>query len=324
MVDRMRGVVPLVDAHCHVGTDPQDVVYKDLSCGTMTRAVMSSNVYDWQRLEQLNLHEGSLPQYRGFGVHPWYSHLFSFSTIHVSKMDHYSQVLVYPDTESDTAIFNKLVSDVLPDPVSIDEFVSNVDFSQVDLIGEIGLDKSFTIPISGFYQGRDIDGSVTRTKIKVKLEHQLQVFEYMCNLANKHSLNVSVHDVNCHLLLFDTCKKHLLSNATINICLHSFVGSVEFITTQWIKAFTQARFYLSVSKYINFKKLDGSLDYSSVPKSCILTETDYIIDSTDKKQLEETLEYLIQQLTRLLELQDTTHTKQLIYNNFIKFMHRDE
>lgn len=313
--------VPFVDAHCHVGTDPLDTAGRDMSSGSTERVLMSNNAYDWKRLEGMRVDAGSLPQHRGFGVHPWYSHLFTFNGQAVSKEEHYKDVLQFPESENDTV--SDLIANVLPDPLCIEEFIAAVDFSLVSVIGEVGLDRSFTLPASGFYQGRDTEGRVQRTRIKVKLQHQQRMFERMCQLAVERRCSVSIHDVNAHMLVFESCKRILQHCPDVNLCLHSYTGSTEFLLTQWMKCFGPARLFLSVSRYINFKDdKKGSLDYSRIPRGSILTETDYMVDKADPHTLDEILQFLIEQLTPLLSLTSTAETKQLVYANFQRFISR--
>jgi len=318
-------VVPLVDAHCHVLTNPSKVEPEhELSNHRISRALMSNNPYDWNRLQstQFEGNDRNLPQYKGFGIHPWYSHLFTLDhNKTLTKDEHYRQVLIFKQT--DDTILSNLIRNVLPDPVYIEDYISKIDFNKVDLIGEIGLDKSFSVPSNGFYQGHDSNNIITNTRIKVSMDHQLKIFNRMLQLACVHSLNVSLHDVNCHMKLLDTCQQHLLKNPAINICLHSYTGSIDFLLTQWIKTFTEDRIFLSVSQYINFKKIEGNIDYSQVPQKCILTETDYIVDSNNITDifLQDSLKNTLENLTNVIPLASSQDTRKLVYENFCRFMH---
>ncbi|SMN22047.1 similar to Saccharomyces cerevisiae YMR262W Protein of unknown function [Maudiozyma saulgeensis] len=329
MNEKSIDIVPLVDAHCHVGTTPHEIQQPvhELSNDKISRALMSNNPYDWARLQLIQFKKGnnSSPQYKGFGIHPWYSHLFTFKNEKtLTKEQHYRQILNYK--ESDSIILTKLIQDVLPDPVYIEEYISNIDFSNVNLIGEIGLDKSFYIPSNGFYQGHSNDAEViiTKTKIKVSMDHQVKVFKRMLQLACDKSLNVSLHDVNCHMKLFDICQQYLLNVIPIKICLHSYTGSIEFLLSQWIKKFTEQRIFISVSQYISFKKDEGNLDYSQVPHKCILTETDYIVDNgVTEISLQDSLEDTLEKLAKVLPLGSSHETRRLVFDNFCRFMHND-
>ena len=323
--------VPLVDAHCHIITDRRNKIPADndfINNNNITRGIMSNNLYDWERLQKYSTKSNinsMTKQFIGFGIHPWYSHLFTFDPIDrndpMFKINHYKNVITYKDTE--LSILENLVESILPDPIYIEDYINTLNFSKIDIIGEIGLDKSFTIPSNGFYQtSRDED--VTRTKLKVSMDHQLKIFERMLQLASTHNINVSLHDVNCHLKLFDLCKSILLQkDSNVNICLHSYTGSIEFLTTQWMKTFSEERIFLSVSEYINFKNNSPNLDFKQIPSSCILTETDYVIDYPENKNslIQESLTNTLTHLTSTLELDNITDTTQLIYNNFNKFMH---
>lgn len=322
--------VPLVDAHCHIITDPYNKIpiNNDFINDNTTRGIMSNNCYDWERLQkylsQSNSNITKTKQFIGFGIHPWYSHLFTFKSIDLNdtnfKFNHYKDVITFKD--SDLPLLKKMIDSIFPDPIYIEDYINNIDFSKIDIIGEIGLDKSFTIPSNGFYQtSRDDD--VTRTRLKVSMDHQLKIFERMLQLAMTHNINVSLHDVNCHLKLFDLCKSILLDNSNVNICLHSYTGSIEFLLTQWIKTFTNHRLYLSVSEYINFKNDSSNLDFKQIPSQCILTETDYVIDYPKNKiaLMNQSLNNTLTHLTNELELNSINEATRLIYNNFNNFMH---
>lgn len=105
----------LVDAHCHVITDPDNTFCGDDggSQGTL-RCVMSSNPYDWNNLKKLAGRSTSKNDICvGFGVHPWYSHLFYVGSRR-DKVSHYQDVLEYKNEEQ----FDSLVQ-VLPEPLDL-------------------------------------------------------------------------------------------------------------------------------------------------------------------------------------------------------------
>lgn len=309
----------LVDAHCHVITDPDNTFCGDDggSQGTL-RCVMSSNPYDWNNLKKLAGRSTSKNDICvGFGVHPWYSHLFYVGSRR-DKVSHYQDVLEYKNEEQ----FDSLVQ-VLPEPLDLEEYIKR-EFNDtlVSVIGEIGLDKLFRLPANGFYMQNE---KARLTTVKVKLSHQETVFRRFCRLARHTSKPISIHDVKCHGKLNDICNEELLTYHSVKICLHSYTGSKETLLGQWLKKFPPDRIFVSLSKWINFKDPEeGDALVRSLPSTCILTETDYPIDNPDpsyQKALTEQLQYLNAHIARAWdETLDALQAALRVYENFQKFI----
>ncbi|CAI4035730.1 hypothetical protein SMKI_13G3810 [Saccharomyces mikatae IFO 1815] len=309
----------LVDAHCHVITDPDSAVGGDDGGSKNTlRCVMSSNPYDWKNLKKMaNNSTRRENLYLGFGVHPWYSHLFYIGDQR-DKISHYLNVLEYKNKEQ----FDGLVR-VLPEPLDLEEYILR-EFNEklVSVIGEVGLDKLFRLPASGFYTQNE---KTRLTTVKVKLSHQEAVFRRFCRLARKTNKPISIHDVKCHGKLNDICNEELLPYHSVNICLHSYTGSKETLLTQWLKKFPPDRIFVSLSKWINFKNPEeGDTLVRGLPKTCILTETDFPVDNPDpsyQRDLTEQLQYLNKQIAQAWgESLDATQVASHIYENFQKFI----
>ncbi|WBF15092.1 hypothetical protein N7582_004563 [Saccharomyces uvarum] len=309
----------LVDAHCHVSTDPESPCGGDDGGfqGTV-RCVMSSNPYDWSNLKKM-ASNGKRKDYIcvGFGVHPWYSHLFYVGEQR-DKLSHYQGVLEYKDAEQ----FTRLVQ-VLPEPLDLEEYIAReFDDTLVGVIGEIGLDKLFRLPANGFYT----QGEKARlTTVKVKLSHQEAVFRRFCQLARDTRRPVSIHDVKCHGKLNDICNEELLPCSSVKICLHSYTGSKETLLGQWLKTFSPDRVFVSLSKWINFKNPEeGNGLVRSLPPTCILTETDFPIDNPDpvyQADLAKQLQYLNAQIAQAWdEGHDASHATSHVYDNFQRFI----
>ena len=317
---------PLVDAHCHMGTDPLDPLPvepgRSATSSTTERVLMSTNPWDWARVQSTATSTDSAqPLHCAFGIHPWYAHLFSFGP--VSQEEHYRSVLQYPESQEDTA--TALIAHTLPAPRDIEEYIGAVDFSTVSAIGEVGLDRSFTLPASGFYQGRDSEGRVpARTRVRVSLAHQQRVFERMCRLAAERALPLSLHAVNAHMPVFEICQRTILHSPSVRLCLHSYTGSTEFLAGQWLRTFSAERVFVSVSRWINFREgSPGRLDIARVPPQCILTETDYVVDG-EPRDLDSDIEYLVRQLTPLLRMNSPSETRRLVHANLQRFLSRAE
>lgn len=291
----------LVDSHCHLSyhcsaTDEQ--LRSD-----HLRCVMSTNHNDWQVLKKIKVDEIK----RSFGIHPWYSHLFTLK--HIDKRSHYDNILEWKDPDE----FNSMI-EVLPDPIHLDTYIAQEYDSQlVTVIGEIGLDKLFRLPKNtGFYIG----GGEPLSRIKVKMSHQVAVFKRFCQLARQYGKSVSVHGVKCHGLLYDVCHEELMPY-NVKICLHSVTASLDTLQI-WIKEYGGSVFF-SLSKWINFKDLDEGKNLAKMlPLKCILTETDFPIDKFNNNELTDQLNYICSQINSAFN--ETVDVYQLVYTNFCRFI----
>lgn len=308
--------LPYVDAHCHLSTSDgnnTDVDIKDvLQCPGIVRCIMSSNPYDWKKLKSM---EKSVDLQKSFGVHPWYCHLFNLGGEVVDKVDHYSSVLECKDQNAFDAIVLRL-----PDPIPLENYIaSEFRNEEVQLIGEIGLDKLFRLPENGFYVQSEEPARLS--SVRVNMSHQIEIFKRFCGLARENGKPISIHDVKCHGSLFEICVEEILPFELVNVCLHSFTGSPETLQQCWLRYFPEARLFFSLSKCINFKsESSGRNLVTMIPRSCILSETDYPIDKASSTQLVEQLEYVCTQITGSLQLESLDECKQLIYNNFESFL----
>lgn len=253
----------LIDAHCHVSTSLQPPETLELGSVEIERCVMSNNFYDWKTVKLMN-HKSV---HRCFGVHPWHSHLFS-SDLGKTKVEHYQSVLRCKNEKE----LDEMIA-LLPDPINIDSYLQNEFDEKAECIGEIGLDKLFRLPKNGFFQEPREELSLVR----VDMNHQIKIFEKLLDTAAREKLPISVHSVKCHGLLLEICQKKL-SNTKVNICLHSFSGSIETLKL-WFKTFKKDRIYFSISSYINLKnKQEAENLLKNIPIQNVLTETDYPID----------------------------------------------
>lgn len=299
-----------VDAHCHVSTG--DEVKGELQVqGPTLRCVMSNNGFDWQRLKGLPA-GGRLR--RGFGIHPWYCHLYSVGEVR-GKRDHYERVLDWRDQEAFESLLERL-----PEPVPLEDYIlQEFDAAKVDVIGEIGLDKLFRLPENGYYVQSRSPAPLSR--IKVKMSHQMAVFRRFCRIARDHGKPVSIHDVKCHGVLFEACVEELLRHEDVKVCLHSYTGSPQTLRDCWLRRFPQERLFLSLSKCINFKtETAGKELVAMLPPECILTETDFPVDIEPEDQLQRQLQYTCDQVATTLQLSGLDDSKLLIYNNFKRFL----
>lgn len=291
----------IADSHCHLSpscTEKEALTLADLidkkwgeRLGDGLLHIMSTNRDDVDLLDIMldKTNKRTIVAY--FGVHPWYSHLFSFLSRNDFESDsefaleHYRQALVPVPSEE--------LLNVLPVPRCIHEHIQYITSlvrkhlgRNIQIgIGEIGLDKLFRLPKNGYHGNKNIPEGEDRLKFtnyRVSMAHQVRVLESHLSLANELRLPVSIHCVKAHGLLYDHVTTEAYSNIP-NVLLHSFTGSSEQVHL-WVKEFSKRNQSLrfSLSNWINGatarrKALEEIL--SVVSDDQILVETDYGIDS---------------------------------------------
>lgn len=277
----------LYDAHCHVsvaclGIDEAELG-QELAAGNpgelggfLEMALMSTNQFDWTIVRDAGHKYGGV--IGGFGIHPWYSHMFVVGGIVTDKRQHYSDVFGEP--VEDVVLAN------LPEPISLDKHFEALQQCLEKLpraiVGEIGLDKVFRIPKSG-YLGNLLCSEMGLSPYKVTMAHQIKVFEKQILVALELGLPVSIHCVKCHGTLYQAVKSMLLKLSTspgFRLCLHSYTGSVDQAML-WLKLLPEV--YFSFSRVINGadipkKKSQFAELISKLPDRCILIETDKALD----------------------------------------------
>lgn len=276
-----------MDCHCHIAVngqiqEPSSLIAKLNQEPRISSKgffnVMSSNHLDIDFLADLvDLdHKQVLVPY--FGVHPWYSHLFSTDRT-LSKAEHYKLVL--------SSLPEELLN-LLPEPIFLDDHLQKIrkliqkceELNHPYAIGEIGLDKLFRVPSNGFYGNQDNQSGVTLTAARVSMDHQKSVFIRQLELANEVSKPVSLHCVKAHGPFFDILNTSFLEIPAV--ILHSYTGSLDQ-AKRWVKTFSKQkrRLYFSFSNFINgdsdkLESLAELLDF--LPETMILLETDVPID----------------------------------------------
>ena len=162
------------------------------------------------------------------GHHPWFSHAIATRPF-ASKRDHY-QTLLLGTSESPDRLeaFEKLLPH-LPEPCHLDyvvqELRDNLRSFPDAMLGEVGLDRSFRVPIDYLSSPREL------TPFTIPLEHQLIVLEAQLDLAVELGRNVSLHSVKCQqataALLNRMRSRHGQRWCAINIDFHSCGFSPE-------------------------------------------------------------------------------------------------
>lgn len=219
------------DCHCHLGVAATvddaprlaQAICAEAAVRPLALHIMTCNHLDLAVLQRLiALDTGAIIPY--FGIHPWYSHLFS-TTEHVDKGLHYRSVLRPPPEPQLLA--------VLPPPIYVGHHLATmrrlaqqcVAAGTAYGIGEIGLDRLFRLPASGFYGNNAAAGVEGLTAAKVTMAHQRHILAMQLQLALELAVPVSLHCVKAHGALFDEVTRGYGSISTV--VLHSYSGSVD-------------------------------------------------------------------------------------------------
>lgn len=319
--------LPLIDAHCHVSGNTR--VQDD---DGIQRCLMSTNQTDLKAIRSAKETLGNRV-FAGFGVHPWYSHLFvELNKLNnVNKLEHYSSVLRGPDSEA--------IAAQLPEPVQLQQYIDEClgigqDTPQwASCIGEIGLDKVFRIPEPEPGPGSEsspkaspkANPKTTLSRTRTTMDHQIAIFTSMLDLACAKRLPVSIHSVKCHGKVLEICTKKLL-DSSVNVCIHSFTGTLDTLNL-WLATFPHERLFFSVSWIINVNRAQapaqGQAESTNllkhIPLQCILTETDCCVDV-------EPLDSQRRMLTRVLEAIAEAHSMSIedaaatVQRNFARYI----
>ncbi|KAG7699818.1 hypothetical protein KL930_004927 [Ogataea haglerorum] len=164
--------------------------------------LMSTNHIDLHFIYQLALEIPAV--FPSYGIHPWYSHLFSTVPVNTEeeKRNHYHEILNPAPSE-------ELLAN-LPMPIYLEDHTKTVEqyLEAGGAIGEIGLDKAFRVPNSGFMGPSENSGL---SPCRVSMDHQIKIFETFLWIAQAKNRPVSIHCVGCHGKLLDSVQKIMKS-----------------------------------------------------------------------------------------------------------------
>lgn len=206
------------DAHCHP-TDTMTSISEIPHMHAAALTVMSTRGEDQELVEEVTKRLGIYTRTRNtkivpcFGWHPWFAHRISIennetpeTAADLSKnIKHYQTVLNSGPTENDA--FYK----TLPTPKSLLVLLAETRERLLAypnaLVGEIGLDKAFRLPLP--WQAEEIEsrnaeltpGSREGRRLspyKVTMAHQKALFKAQLQLAGQLRRAVSVHSVQAH------------------------------------------------------------------------------------------------------------------------------
>ncbi|GEQ72111.1 hypothetical protein JCM33374_g5797 [Metschnikowia sp. JCM 33374] len=271
-----------MDCHCHIGVDghledPKTLMDKlDSEPRAASKGffnIMSTNHIDLEFLAALVDLDKNGILVPHFGIHPWYSHLFSTDR-NLGKSEHYNSVI---------SNLNEDLLETLPDPIYIEDHIERIiqliykcqDLQHDYAIGEIGLDKLFRIPTNGFYGNQDHKSGVTLTTARVSMDHQKAIFLRQLQLANDLVKPVSIHCVKAQGPFFDILHSSFLEIPVVT--LHSYTGSPDQ-AKRWIKEFSKQKRKLCFS-FSNCINGDGDKRISLMELLKILSDEQILLES---------------------------------------------
>lgn len=286
----------VADSHCHIDVTctredaerTADAIAQDTKFRDGFFSVMTTYNGDRELLEVLFHRLGSaqnklLPYW---GVHPWYSHLFTFSKLQDKdrenwKASHYNLVL-HPKPSPE-------LLKALPEPIEMEQYLQQLRKSIIECtpphgkfgIGEIGLDKLFRVPSTGYFgsQATISSGSPRLSQSKVTIEHQKDILQCQLLLSEELSAPVSIHCVKAHGILYSAMENY----QGPTVILHSYTGSLDQ-AKMWVRKCKKLdqQLFFSFSQWINGQK-DEQLQQlmSDLDDEHILLESDVSIDRYD-------------------------------------------
>lgn len=287
----------LVDAHAHptdykrFNDEPEYRSHAD-KLAVRKLCAMSSHLKDQDLVKRLaDEHpEHILP---AFGLHPWWSHHIYFDATEgqVDKRLHYSTI--FPDhfdadDQADDAV--KAPAEELlksfPEPTRFDDYCKNTLRPYLKafppaMLGEVGLDRSFRIPVPSTdpKTDREVQRAAKKfTQLRTPIAHQLQLLSRQMQVAFELNRNISMHSVQAQGQTVELVTKlgktsKTWKDSTSKICMHSYGGSAD--TVGILCRAEKERIYFSFSTTIN-GRLDRLADLiRAVPDDRLLIESDY-------------------------------------------------
>lgn len=250
------------------------------------------------------------------GLHPWWSHHISFadpdsdsSTQSIDKKSHYAglfpgcfdNVELQQSMEEDggpdlmSALYNSF-----PEPTLFRDYCANTLQPYLEafpsaMLGEVGLDRSFRIPVptTEAKTDREQDRAAKKfTELKIPVPHQLELLRRQMELAFQLNRNISMHSVQAQGQTVELITKldktsQRWKTSRSKICLHSYGGSTD--TVAMLSRADRERIYFSFSTTINGRLERLGELIRAVPDDRLLIESDYNDIRVSEKRLWEIL-----------------------------------
>lgn len=283
--------------------------------------LMSTNPVDYTLVNRLQY---EFPKFiiANYGVHPWFAHLFTLTEFDKCLSNDEIKRLHYGDVLSPRGL-DKELFDALPLPIFLPTYVEDIrSCMRCDAgagVGEIGIDKSFRIPMCGYLGARqaelfgsprcggwlpeDNECKVAQVKLpgndglsqfRTTMAHQVAVMVEFLRLAKMENRSVSIHCVGSHGKLCDILRQEMGDYDSERIALHSYSGSVEQIRT-FKHYFPRIRF--SLSRVINLDRnrdtIRRALQQRYLELCDVLLESDLGLDELYAEKLDSRYEKLV-------------------------------
>ncbi|PWN41436.1 Metallo-dependent hydrolase [Ceraceosorus guamensis] len=275
------------DAHCHPTDDPspwrdsQELSLKMRSVKLNKVCAMSTSVHDQHFVAQL---ARSCPGkvVPAFGYHPWFAHQISLCDS-TTKEDHYrSLFLAQADadagTSSRTLEAKNQLEDLLPHlppPIALSDIIQtlrrNLQEHPTALVGEVGMDRIFRLPMSAHGYTRD----PTLSCLSTPLSHQLSILSAQVQVAISLRRSVSLHSVkagDATLAWVREMDRRWPGSGrrTKHVDLHSCSLSAEMIRTN-----AHPNIYISFSLTINARQKSLAHQIRACRADRLLVESDW-------------------------------------------------
>lgn len=171
------------------------------------------------------------------GYHPWFTHWIAVEEPS-SKEEHYRNIFLQDHvTETNSEILEKMLPE-LPDPLLLEDALNDIRSNLARfpnaMVGEVGLDRAFRVPLS-----LASDSTRKLSPFTVPLTHQVRILEAQLDLAVEFKRNVSFHSVKSHQATLQLIDRMLNKYGerwdAISIDMHSCGFSPEVWTSLQVR-----------------------------------------------------------------------------------------
>lgn len=267
-----RTCAALTQAHCHpteevrAGRDEDEWVQAAGDVALDKMCLMSTDTWD-QRLVARAAAAWPNKVVPAFGFHPWFVHTLSLVHPAPPAHEHYMALLGPHAAE---------LLPALPAPQSLDDAMAQLEAYLVAhpnaLVGEVGLDRSFRIPIPHTSPRR-------LSRCQTPLAHQLAVLRAQVSLACRYRRSVSMHSVRAAgatTTFLDSAATELAGFSCIGVLLHSCTLSAQSLAQV---QHAHANVFASFSTYVHFpyagpskRSIRLSSCACAIPRACYVSQ----------------------------------------------------